>query len=196
AMAGDPPTPQAQAFDAATGKPLWKHVLPGSAKSIAGGACVLDGIMFFSCGQSWGNGPGGTIAVERASGKVLWTSADYHVHGYGRPAAQAGRLYLGGQSGAPMYCVNAKDGQLIWQENVSYSHHPALGADYFITRGYGGHGLVRDLATAKVVRVKGKELLGGCPDHACSPGLLTSANPSFAASRSGPYVRRPTTGAL
>lgn len=195
-VTGDPPRPHAQAFDAATGKPLWKHELPGDVKSTAGGACVLDGVMFFSCGQTWGNGPGSTIAVEPASGKVLWTSAEYHTHGYGRPAAQDGRLYLGGQSGAPMYCVDAKDGKLIWQEKISYSHHPALGADYFITRGYGGHGVVRDLATARVLKVKNRELLGGCPDHACSPVLLSTARLSFAVSSSGLYVRDLSSGEI
>ena len=78
----------ARAFDAATGKPLWRHELPSDLKTVAGGACVLDGTMFFSCGLTWGKGAGSTIAVEPATGKVLWTSTEYHVHGYGRPAAR------------------------------------------------------------------------------------------------------------
>src|SRR5262245_53179918 len=133
---GKPPKPVARAFDTATGKPLWSHALPNDLKSVAGGACVLDGVMFFSCGHTWGKGAGSTIAVEPATGKVLWTSTEYHVHGYGRPAAKDGHLYLGGQSGAPMYCISAKNGKLKWQaDRVSYSHHPALGEDYFVVRG-------------------------------------------------------------
>ena len=62
----------ARAFAAYTGKPLWRIELPGNAKSLAGGACVLDGTMFFSCGQTWGKGAGGTVAVEPKTGKVLW----------------------------------------------------------------------------------------------------------------------------
>src|SRR5262249_19992443 len=162
---GKPPRPVARAFDAITGKPLWSHVLPSDIKTVAGGACVLDGIMFFSCGLDWGKGAGSTIAVEPATGKVLWTSTDYHVHGYGPPAARDGHLYLGGQSGAPMYCVSARNGKLKWQaDNVSYSHHPALGEDYFVVRGYGGDGIVRDLATGKAVIRDRREVPGGCPD--------------------------------
>jgi len=193
-VTGDPPLPHVLAFHAITGKPLWKHVLPGTAKSMAGGACVLDGVIYVSCGLAWGDGPGSTMAIDPASGKALWTNEEFHVHGYGRPSAQDGRLYLGGQAGAPMYCVNAKDGSLVWKEPLSYSHHPAIGDDYFVTRGYGGSGLVRDLASAKAVKVKGKELTGGCPDHACSPVLLTTSKLSYAVSSSGLYVRDLTTG--
>jgi outer membrane protein assembly factor BamB len=194
---GKPPRPLARAFDAATGKPLWSHALPSDLKTVAGGACVLDGIMFFSCGLTWGKGAGSTIAVEPATGKVLWTSTEYHVHGYGRPAARDGHLYLGGQSGAPMYCVSAKDGKLKWQvDNVSYSHHPALGEDYFVVRGYGGDGIVRDLETGKPVIRDRHVVQGGCPDHACSPVLLTSGRLSYAVSCSGLYVRDIDTGKI
>jgi len=157
---------------------------------VAGGACLLDGTMFFSCGLTWGEGAGSTIAVEPATGKVLWTSTDYHVHGYGRPAGRNGFLYLGGQSGAPMHCITAKDGSLKWQaDNVSYSHQPALGEDYFVVRGYGGDGIVRDLATGKPMIRDKRQVQGGCPDHSCAPVLLTSGRLSFAVSSSGLYAR-------
>jgi outer membrane protein assembly factor BamB len=194
---GTPPKPVARAFDATTGKPLWRHELPSDLKTIAGGACLLDGTMFFSCGHTWGKGAGSTIAVEPASGKVLWTSTDYHVHGYGRPAGRDGLLYLGGQSGAPMYCIAAKDGSLKWQaDKLSYSHHPALGEDYFVVRGYGGYGMVRDLATGKPLVRDKREVQGGCPDHACSPVLLTSGRLSYAVSSSGLYVRDMDSGKI
>jgi len=182
--------PVAKAFDAATGKPLWQIALPGDEKSLAGGACVLDGVMFFSCGQTWGHGPGGTVAVEPKSGKTLWTTSDYHVHGYGRPAARDGLVYLGGQSGAPMYCIAAKDGSLKWKaDRVSYSHSPALGDHFFVTRGYGGHGILRDLSNGKPIVRNNREMLGGCPDHSCAPVLLTTARISYAVSTSGLYAR-------
>lgn len=196
---GLPPKPVARAFDAATGKPLWNHELPAGElpKGVAGGACVLDGVMFFSCGGTWGKASGSTIAVEPATGKILWTSTDYHVHGYGRPAARDGHLYLGGQSDAPMYCVSAKDGKLKWQaDRISYSHNPALGEDYFVTRSYGASGLVRDLATGKPVIRDKRAVEGGCPDHACSPVLLTSGRLSYAVSSSGLYARDVDTGKI
>lgn len=188
---GTPPRPVARAFDAATGKPLWRRELPAKlTKGVAGGACVLDGVMYFSCGATWGKGAGATLAIEPASGKVLWASTEYHVHGYGRPAAKDSCLYLGGQAGAPMYCLKAKDGKLKWKaDNVSYSHNPSLGTEHFVVRGYGGHGILRDLATGKPVVRGGREVLAGCPDHSCAPVLLSSGELSFAVSTSGLYVR-------
>ncbi len=194
---GTPPKPVARAFDAATGKPLWRHELPSDLKTVAGGACLLDGVMYFSCGLTWGKGAGSTIAVEPATGKVLWTSRDYHVHGYGRPAGRDGHLYLGGQSGAPMYCVSAKDGSLKWQaDRLSYAHQPALSEEWFVVRGYGGHGILHDLATGKPIRRDRREVLAGCPDHSCAPVLLTSGRLSIAVSSSGLYVRDLTTGKI
>lgn len=165
---GVPPKPVARAFDTATGKPLWQHELPSDLKVMAGGACVLDGTMFFSCGQ--GKAAGSTIAVEPATGKVLWTSTEYHVHSYGRPAARDGHLYLGGYSGAPMYCISAKDGKLKWQANVNFFfHNPALGEDYFVVRGYSGLGLIRDLATGKVRVRDNRGLEGAVPTTPALP---------------------------
>src|SRR5262249_42190147 len=60
---GTPPKPVARAFDAATGRPLWRRELPSNLKTVAGGACLLDGTMYFSCGLTWGKGAGSTIAV-------------------------------------------------------------------------------------------------------------------------------------
>jgi outer membrane protein assembly factor BamB len=193
----EPVRPVARAFDAATGKPLWQVALPGNDKSLAGGACVLDGVMFFSCGKTWGDGAGGTVAVDPKTGKILWATSDYHIHGYGRPAARDGLLYLGGQSGAPMYCITAKDGGLKWKaDRVSYSHSPALGDNFFITRGYGGHGILRDLSNGKPILRNNRQVLGGCPDHSCAPVLLTSARISYAVSTSGLYARDLNTGKI
>lgn len=195
---GTPSKPVAKAFVAKTGKPLWSHELPGKLpKGVAGGACALDGVMFFSCGHTWGKGEGATIAVEPSKGKLLWSTTEYHVHGYGRPSARDGMLFLGGQSGAPMYCVTAKDGKLKWQaDNVSYSHQPALAEKYFVVRGYGGHGWVRELLTGKPLKRDKREVVGGCPDHACSPVLLTGGDISYAVSSSGLYARDVETGKI
>lgn len=196
-MEGKPLRPVATGFDRETGKPRWRVELPGTEKSTAGGACVLDDVMFFSCGLSWGNGPGSTVAIEPSSGKVLWKTEEFHVHGYGRPSARDGLLYLGGQSDAPMYCLSAKEGALKWKaDRVSYSHNPSLGEDYFVTRGYGGHGILRDLATGKPIVRNGKEALGGCPDHSCSPVLLTTGRISYAVSSSGLYARDVDSGKI
>ena len=61
-------------------------------------------------------------------------------------------------------------------------------------RGYGGHGWVRELLTGKPLKRDGREVVGGCPDHACSPVLLTSGRISYAVSSSGLYARDMETG--
>ena len=89
-----------------------------------------------------------------------------------------------------MYCVAAKDGSWKWKaDGVSYSHQPALGEDYFVVRGYGGHGILRELATGKPVMKGGREVEAGCPDHSCAPVLLTNGRLSYAVSTSGLYAR-------
>lgn len=189
-MEGTPLRPIVKAFSAKTGEPRWTLELAGNEKLMSGGACVVNETMIFSCGQTWDNGVGSTVAVEPASGKVLWKTDDYHIHGYGRPAARDGFVYLGGQSGAPMYCLDAKTGQLKWKvDRLGYAHSPALGQDYFVTRGYGGHAILRDLATGKPIARQGKDVLAGCPDHSCAPVLLTSGRIAYAVSSSGLYAR-------
>lgn len=62
--------------------------------------------------------------------------------------------------------------------------------------GYSGSGLVRDLATGKPVVRDKQPIQGGCPDHACSPVLLTSGRLSYAVSTSGLYARDIDTGKI
>jgi outer membrane protein assembly factor BamB len=194
---GTPPQMRVRAFHAKTGEPLWSLELPGNEKLMAGGACVLNDKMIFSCGQTWGSGIGATVAVEPATGKILWKTEEHHLHGYGRPAARDGLIYLGGQSGAPMVCLSAADGDLKWKvDKVSYSHSPSLGEDYFVTRGYGGYGILRELASGKPILRQGREALGGCPDHSCSPVLLTTGRISYAVSSSGLYARDVDSGEI
>ncbi|QDU31387.1 Quinohemoprotein alcohol dehydrogenase ADH-IIG precursor [Anatilimnocola aggregata] len=196
-LEGSPPKPRARAFHAETGAALWSLDLPGNAKLMAGGTCVLDGKMIFSCGQTWGAGLGATVVVEPGTGKVLWETTEHHIHGYGRPAGRDGLIYLGGQSGAPMVCLSVFDGSLKWKvDMVSYSHSPSLGQDFFVTRSYGGHGILRELASGKPIIRNGREALGGCPDHSCSPVLLTTGRISYAVSSSGLYARNVDSGEI
>ena len=96
-----------------------------------------------------------------------------------------------------MVCLSAVDGSLVWKvDNVSYSHSPSLGEDYFVTRSYGGYGILRELASGKPIIRKGREALGGCPDHSCSPVLLTTGRISYAVSSSGLYARDVDSGEI
>lgn len=103
------------------------------------------------------------------------------------PAVVGGKIYVVDQMGTA-YCVDPSA--------VSYSHNPALGQDYFVTRSYGGHGILRDLASGKPIVRNGKEALGGCPDHSCSPVLLTTGRISCAVSSSELYARDVDSGKI
>ena len=52
--------------------PTLAQPLPSDLKTVAGGACVLDGVMYFSCGHTWGKGPGSTQAPFAFLGCVAY----------------------------------------------------------------------------------------------------------------------------
>ena len=66
----------------------------------------------------------------------------------------------------------------------------------FVTRGYGGHGILRNLSDGKPILRNNREVLGGCPDHSCAPVLLTTAGISYAVSTSGLYARDLSNGQI
>src|SRR4029078_5413926 len=56
------------------------------------------------------------------------------------------------------------------------------------------HGWVRELLTGKPMTREKREVVGGCPDHACCAVLLTAGKISYAVSSSGLYARDMETG--
>jgi len=196
ASKGTPPGTVVQAWDAATGQPAWQVELnvAGNRSGSIGG-CTDGAVMYYSAGAgSWqwkqegDKQRGQAVAIDAATGKVLWKLDDHFGRSY--PVLAGERLLLNGDQ---LHCLTARDGKLLWQRppgaNVARF---SIGSDFIVTRGYGGHG-------AKLRLDDGKDYpnckeLGG-PTHACSSVALTP-NFAFASTVGGLNVRDVQTGTL
>ena len=123
-------TPLVRAYDLETGKEVWTRDF--SAYGCGGddaGICLMDGRLYYSSFfgvsprlRSGQPGPQGiTAAIEPQTGKIDWVSTRYSVRSGATISGKDGRLYLGGYSPPPgsrhcyVWCLNAKDGSLVWQ---------------------------------------------------------------------------------
>jgi outer membrane protein assembly factor BamB len=163
--------PVVQAFSAKEGTEVWQVKLKKAAGGGEGmgGGCLLDGKLFFTRGIRRKNKEkaGLTVALDPKTGRVVWESTEYYgVSGF--PTGKDGRIYVGGSTGGgfggPLWCLSAKDGSVIWRGGGSFSQSPAIAADCYITRYWGGHGWLYSLEDGKPLGRK----VGG-PTHACGP---------------------------
>jgi outer membrane protein assembly factor BamB len=192
---GTPPGTRIQAWNAATGKPAWHvelNVSGNRAGSIAG--CTDGKIMYFTAGagawqwkQEGDKKRGESVAIDAASGKILWRSHD--IFGATYPVLEGDRLFLNGDG---LHCVAPADGKLLWKRTASGYTRFSIGSDFLVMRGYGGHGV-------KVRLDDGKDYpncreLGG-ETHSCSPVALTPRY-AFAATVGGLNVRDVKNGEL
>jgi len=192
---GTPPGTRIQAWDADTGKASWHielNVAGNRAGSIAG--CTDGKVMYFTAGagawqwkQEGDKKRGEVVAVDAASGKILWRS--HELFGATYPVLDGERLFLNGDA---LYCVAPKDGTLLWKRTGAGYTRFSVADDFLVMRGYGGHG-------AKVRVDDGKDYpncreLGG-ETHSCSPVALTPRY-AFATTVGGLNVRDVKTGEL
>jgi outer membrane protein assembly factor BamB len=189
--------PVVQAWDAATGAPAWTVELKAASADNAFG--VTDGKTFYFSAADQYDGcvktkgpPGETVAVEAASGKVLWRSGEF-VSGL-TIALRGERLYLVGYDSC-VNCVSAKDGAAIWKSPPYGCRYISLGTDYIVPRGYGGGAGRAGLADGKPVPFKDRGAQLGGDAHACGPVALTP-NLSVNVTVNGLHVRDLKTGAL
>lgn len=192
---GKPPATILQAWDAATGKPAWQvelNVSGNRAGSIGG--CSDGKVIYFTAGASewqWkqegDKKRGEVVAIEAATGKVLWRNNN--LFGTTYPVLAGDRLFLNDQG---LHCVSPTDGKPMWKRSAPGYTRFSVGSDFLVMRGYGGHGV-------KVRLEDGKDYpncreLGG-ETHACSPVSLTP-NYAFAITVGGLNVRDVKTGEL
>jgi hypothetical protein len=120
--------PMLRAYDLETGKTVWEKDFSDIGwGGDEAGLCLLDGTLYYSC--FFGKGPerngkpsaqGVTAALDPATGKLLWQTTDYSVRGGTTPSGKDGRLYLTGKTPLGdgerryLWCLNAKDGSLVW----------------------------------------------------------------------------------
>ncbi len=142
AVKGNPPALWVEAWDARSGEPSWQVPMKATGRGVQMAAgCAEGGILYFSGGADKRREEGGeTVAIEAASGRVVWRTSEHYCPGSGTPVVRDGRLYTSGWDW-PVACLSTKDGSLLWKmEGKQYWFNgPALGPDFLTCRGYGGH---------------------------------------------------------
>jgi hypothetical protein len=155
--------PLIRAYDLDTGREVWTRDFSeyGSGGDEAG-VCLMNDTIYYSCyfGRRQGQpGPKGvTAALEPLTGKVNWLTTDYSIHGGCTISGKDGRLYMGGYNplagteGRHIWCLDAKNGSLIWKsEPLTEAIHVAtIGPDFIFVHAQYKNGYLLDKATGKI----------------------------------------------
>lgn len=160
------------AWDLDTGKVVWEKDFSDQGRGGNDcGLCLLDGKLYystffgFSASQRARRGlpvenNGLTACLDPATGDVIWQTNKYHVTAKCTLSAKDGRLYIGGYNPARedtkdrfVWCLDAKDGSLIWQSDVVTSalNVVTIGDRFIFSNALRGRGNVFDKETGKVV---------------------------------------------
>lgn len=120
------------AFDRKTGKEVWSVNFSNfGAGGDEAGICMMDGVLYYSA--FFGHSPsvrrglpgakGLTAAIDPETGKFIWMTTKHWMNGGCTISGAEGKLYLGGYnpvngtSNRYVWCLDAKDGSLIWQSD-------------------------------------------------------------------------------
>ncbi len=164
--------PRLWAWDLETGKVVWerdfsKHGRGGNDCGI----CLLDGKLFYSTFFGYAaskrrrrglpeENNGMTACLEPNTGKVVWLTNKYYVTSKCTLSARDGRIYIGGFNRAKegtddrhVWCLNAKDGSLVWQSEAITSalNVVTVGEEFIFSNALRGKGNVFDRKTGQVV---------------------------------------------
>ncbi|GAF96901.1 unnamed protein product, partial [marine sediment metagenome] len=131
------------------------------------GLCLMDGKLYYSsffgyeARRRGEPGPKGvTASVEPATGKVLWSTTKYSIHGGCTISGEGGRLYLGGYNrtdaetrGRYVWCLDAKDGSLIWRSDpvLVAIHVVTVGPRFLFVHAQNRNGYLIDKSTGKII---------------------------------------------
>ncbi len=200
-VAGTPPVPVVEAWDAATGEPAWKVEMNVSGnRSDAPNGCTDGRTVYFTLGneawqwkQEFGKQRGEAVAIDGRTGKVLWRSSE--LFGCSAPVLTGERLLLN-EYASKLSCLSTRDYSVLWQNKSSgYLTRYSVGAEVVAARGYGGSAATMNLADgqARGGFDPGGQL--GGDDHACGTVVLTPKL-SLAITVSGLHVRDIRTGRL
>ncbi len=201
-FAGDDAIDQAvDAWDAATGKPLWRVKMASRGKFLNGPAgCAGDGVIFFTGGGEGTRDRGETVAIHPQTGHILWRSEEFASQ-TGTPSYKDGRLYLPGTYRRPIACLTADTGRTLWTNDLSTGRWHvdtiALGPDYFsVNNKYRGGAWRWDLKTGQPIeRDDGPLQLWG-PAHGCGAIVLASSGHALSATIGGLCMTDVNTGEL
>ncbi len=202
-FAGDDAVGQAvDAWDAATGEPLWRVKISSNGKLLNGPAgCAGDGIMFFTGGGENARDAGETVAINPRAGEVLWRSAEQFASQTGTPSHQNGRVFLPGAYRRPIACLDANTGKTLWANKLSTSRWHvdtiALGPGWFsVNNKYKGGAWRWDLETGQPIERDGKPMQLWGPGHGCGAIVLTAGGHALSATINGLCAVDANTGEL
>jgi outer membrane protein assembly factor BamB len=160
------------AWDLDTGKVVWQKDFSEYGRGGNDcGICILDGKLFystffgFSASERARRGlppenNGLTACLDPQTGDVAWLTNKYYVTAKCTLTGKDGRIYIGGFNPARegtqdrfVWCLDAKDGSLIWQSDVVTSalNVVTVGDKYIFSNALRGRGNVFDRQTGKVV---------------------------------------------
>lgn len=160
------------AWDLDTGKVVWQKDFSEYGRGGNDcGLCLLDGKLFYSTFFGYAasqrarrglppDNNGLTACLDPRNGEVVWLTTKYYVTAKCTLSARDGRLYLGGNNQARegskdrfVWCLNAKDGSLIWQSDAITSalNVVTVGDQFIFSNALRGRGNVFDRKTGKVV---------------------------------------------
>lgn len=165
--------PRLWAWDLKTGKIVWEKDFSEHGRGGNDcGICLLDGKLFYSTFFGYSaskrkrqglpdDGPNGlTACLDPKTGKVEWLTTKYYVTAKCTLSARDGRIYVGGYNRAKegtddrfVWCLNAKDGSLVWQSDAVTSalNVVTVGERFIFSNALRGKGNVFDRKTGKVV---------------------------------------------
>ncbi len=160
------------AWDLDTGKVKWQKDFSDQGRGGNDcGICLLDGKLFYSTffGYSASHrvrrglppeNNGMTACLNPQTGDVIWKINKYFVTAKCTLTGKDGRIYIGGFNPAReetkdrfVWCLDAKDGSLIWQSDVVTSalNVVTVGDEFIFSNALRGRGNVFDRQTGKVV---------------------------------------------
>ena len=164
--------PTVWAWDLDTGKVVWQKDFSKYGRGGNDcGICILDGKLYYSVYFGYdadqkrrrglpAENSGYTACMDPATGKVIWSTTDYHVTSKCTLSARDGRIYLGGFAKARqdaehryVWCLDARDGSLVWQSEpvTSALNVVTVGKQFVFSNALRGKGNVYDRETGKVV---------------------------------------------
>jgi outer membrane protein assembly factor BamB len=164
--------PRLWAWDLDTGKVVWEKDFSDYGRGGNDcGICLLDGKLFYSTFFGYAasqrarrglppENNGLTACLEPETGKINWLTTKYYVTAKCTLSARDGRIYIGGYNPANestkdrfVWCLDAKDGSLIWQSDVVTSalNVVTVGEQFIFSNALRGRGNVFDRETGKVV---------------------------------------------
>jgi outer membrane protein assembly factor BamB len=163
--------PRLWAWDLDTGELLWEKDFSEQGRGGNDcGICILDGKLYYSVFFGYDSeararrglpvkNNGLTACIDPATGEILWQTNEYYVTSKCTLSARDGRIYIGGNNRAQLgtddrfvWCLDAKDGSLIWQSDAVTSalNVVTVGERYMFSNALRGKGNVFDIETGKV----------------------------------------------